>query len=165
MTIREIEEELAILRDLLSSGLFIRDALYGAEPALIARATSRYVEIHKRIQDAEGQLAAELDKIKAEVKHRLSAALVRGDLDAERDTMREEYGAKISASLSKQYDVDESQRLLKEAGLFDAAIERGALDMTPRIKTTKLTKEMKNLLADASTPKLSRVTVTRADDD
>lgn len=163
MKIKEIEEELEILSRMLSSGSFIAEIVaFGEERT---RIMSRYVEIFERIKDAEGQLVAEMNKVKAEVKHRLTAALVRGDLDAERVALREEYGAKISASLSKDYDVEEVKRLLQEAGLFDAAVERGALDVTPKVKAAKLTKEMKALLADAGTPKLSRVTVTRIDDD
>lgn len=162
MKIKEIEEEIEILSIMLSSGSFIAEIVKGEDRE---RVTSRYVEIFERIKDAEGQLVAEMNKIKAEVKHRLTAALVRGDLESERDALRDEYGAQISASLSRDYDVEEVQRLLKDAGLLEAAVERGALDVTPTVKASKMTKEMKTLLADAGTPKLSRVTVTRLGDD
>ena len=162
MKIKEIEDEIEILSMMLSSGSFISEIVMGEDRE---RVMSRYVEIFERIKDAEGQLVAEMSKIKAEVRHRLAAALVRGDLESERVALRDEYGARISASLSRDYDVEEVQRLLQDAGLLEAAVERGALDVTPTVKVSKMTKEMKTLLADAGTPKLSRVTVTRLDDD
>ena len=162
MNIKEIEEEIEILSIMLSSGSFISEIVTGEDKE---RVTSRYVEIFERIKDAEGQLVAEMNKIKTEVKHRLAAALVRGDLESERVALRDEYGVQISMSLSRDYDAEEVQRLFQDAGLLESAFERGALDVTPAVKASKMTKEMKTLLADVGTLKLSRVTVTRLDDD
>jgi len=165
MTIKEIEEELEILSQLLESGSFIKQVLDGKDPEYTDRAVSTYVETVNRIRDAEGQLQAELNKAKSEIKHRLASALSGGDLERERAQLCEEYKVKISASVSRDYDAHKVRSILEESGALDEAIKRGAIDLSPRVVGSKMTKAMKALVEDAGAPKLSRVMVTRVSDE
>ena len=55
--------------------------------------------------------------------------------------------------------------MLEEAGLLQEAIDSGAFDTSPKIKASKLSKAMKEVLTDVGSPKLTRVTVTRLVDE
>lgn len=148
----------------LEEGSFIEEILlsYSVDLDVVSRVKARYIEVRQELIDEKARVESEIDGFVKEAKHRLSVSCAEGDLESTLENINSNLqGYKIAVTLGTVYDEAEAIQLLRDEGMLDAAESRGAVSTSPKLKITKLTKGMKDIIAKAGSPKVSRVSLKK----
>jgi hypothetical protein len=152
------------LNKALEEGSFIEEILnsYSVDPDVVSRVKARYIEVRQELIDVKANAESEIDSFLKEAKHRLSVSCAVGDLESTLDTLNNDLqGYRLSVTIGTAYDETQAVQLLKDEGMFEEAEDRGAISTSPKLKVTKLTKGMRDVITKAGSPKVSRVSLKK----
>lgn len=158
---RKLQGEITRLEELINSGDFIRLVANESnvkDEILVEGLIEKYRLLLVNLKAASETLNSEIEKIKAESKHRIQAGITQG-LDAKSiaEDIGKEYQCGVYPSVRVEYQKGDALIALKGSDLYDEAVKCGAVKSEEKIVSKLLTKEMKEELKPFERKKVYRL--------